>query len=157
MMFSNTTVFKPHSHPNRVTRLGEISPLWQFFESSFCIGQNFEFNWASFIKQDKFSLLFNGPILKDNLGIWPHSHPNGFQGGSANAHGPNNTTSAIENKFTRTRGKNCVRFFTDFSADARSEKCQITWVHRFYALVATFVDICFSLTRSIPATAEKRT
>ena len=34
---------------------------------------------------------------------------------------------AIENKFTRMRarftiGKNCVRFFTDFSADARSEK-----------------------------------
>ena len=36
------------------------------------------------------------------------------------------TGLSIENKFTRTRahftlGKNCVRFFTDFSADARSE------------------------------------
>ena len=46
--------------------------------------------------------------------------------------------------------KICVRFFTDFSADARSEKRKIT-------LVATFVDICFSLPRSIPAIAEKRT
>ena len=46
--------------------------------------------------------------------------------------------------------KNCVHFFTDFSADARSEKCKIT-------LVATFMDICFSLPRSIPAIAEKRT
>ena len=60
--------------------------------------------------------------------------------------------------------KICVRFFTDFSADARSEKRKITLVHRvliyileFYALVATFVDICFSLPRSIPAIAEKRT
>ena len=46
--------------------------------------------------------------------------------------------------------KNCVSFFTDFSADARSEKCKIT-------LVTTFVDICFSLPRSIPAIAEKLT
>ena len=53
--------------------------------------------------------------------------------------------------------KNCVRFFTDFSADARSEKRKITLVHRFYALVVTFMDICFSLPRSIPAIAEKRT
>ena len=53
--------------------------------------------------------------------------------------------------------KNCVRFFTDFSADTRSEKSKITLVHRFYALVATFVDICFSLPRSIPAIAEKQT
>ena len=46
--------------------------------------------------------------------------------------------------------KNCVRFFTDFSADIRSEKRKIT-------LVATFMDICFSLPRSIPAIAEKQT
>ena len=63
--------------------------------------------------------------------------------------------AVIENKFTRTRAhftikKIYVRFFTDFSADARSEKHKIT-------LVATFMDICFSLPRSIPAIAEKRT
>ena len=46
--------------------------------------------------------------------------------------------------------KNCVRFFADFLADTRSEKRKIT-------LVATFVDICFSLPRSIPDIAEKRT
>ena len=63
--------------------------------------------------------------------------------------------AVIENKFTRTRAhftikKIYVRFFTDFSADARSEKHKIT-------LVATFMDICFSLPRSIPPIAEKRT
>ena len=52
---------------------------------------------------------------------------------------------------------NCVCFFTDFSAEARSEKRKITLVHRFYALVVTFMDICFSLPRSIPAIAERRT
>ena len=49
-----------------------------------------------------------------------------------------------------TLGKKLCPLFTDFSADARSEKCKIT-------LVATFMDICFSLPRSIPAIAEKRT
>ena len=34
---------------------------------------------------------------------------------------------------------------------------QITLVHRLYALVVTFVYICFSLPRSIRAIAEKQT
>ena len=67
--------------------------------------------------------------------------------------------------------KNCVRFFTDFSADARSEILHaviepkynifalqnhlggdIHWFKKFH-----FMDICFSLSRSIPAIAEKQT
>ena len=57
--------------------------------------------------------------------------------------------------------KNCVRFFTDFSADA-SQKYEIT-LHCHLGgdihLCQKFhlIDICFSLPRSIRAIAEKRT
>ena len=38
--------------------------------------------------------------------------------------------------------KNCVHFFTEFSADARSEKpMQNTLVHRFYDLVVTHTGL----------------
>ena len=56
-----------------------------------------------------------------------------------------------------TLGKKLCPLFTDFSADARSEIWNhlggdIHWFQKFHLM-----DICFSLPRSIPAIAEKRT
>ena len=54
-----------------VTRFGEILPLWQNFESLwllfeglFCIGQNFEPNWAHFKDIGQIFIVVIGPILK---------------------------------------------------------------------------------------------
>ena len=37
---------------------------WLFFEGLFCIGQNFDPNWAKFYDVGQIFIVVNGPILK---------------------------------------------------------------------------------------------
>ena len=62
-----------------VTRLGEISPLWQkfkslwlFCESFFALGKIWNLIGQFFMILVKFSLMLMPPYWKDNLGIWSH-------------------------------------------------------------------------------------
>ena len=54
-----------------MTRFGEIWPLlqnfksrWLFFEGLFCIGHNFEPNWAKFYDVGHIFIVVSGAILK---------------------------------------------------------------------------------------------
>ena len=62
-----------------VTRFGEISSIWQYAASLWAISKGLNQYLAKcytifcdFLLLGEFSLLENGPILKNNLAIWSH-------------------------------------------------------------------------------------